>query len=419
MKKNIWIINHYASTAFQLKGGRHFWLSKFLKLSGYEPVVFCANTIHNTDKLISIKNSLYCEKRTECDVPFVFIEAMPYKSTLKRLINMSVFAYRMYRLKAIFSKLYGKPDVIYASSVHPLTLLTGIYIARYFHIRCICEVRDLWPLALEVYGIIKKDTWLSELLYKGEYWLYNKADAVIFTIEGGKKYITDHKWNKGNGGNIDLKKIFYINNGIDLDAVFASRGKNTIIDEDLTSDQFKAIYTGSVRLVNHLEFYVEVAKILKEDKNNNVKILIYGDGDERQALVDRCNELGLDNIKFKGHVDKKYIPYILSNASVTLMQNKDTPIIKYGMSLNKTFDYLASGKPVLCNVKPGFDYITESKAGICIKNATPQDIANALQYFVNLDKNEYLQYCNNAAELAKKFDFKFQTLKLIKIIEKN
>ncbi len=46
--RNIWIFNHYANDTFFDKGGRHFWLAKYLKESGYEPVIFCSNKLHNT-----------------------------------------------------------------------------------------------------------------------------------------------------------------------------------------------------------------------------------------------------------------------------------------------------------------------------------------------------------------------------------
>ena len=72
-----------------------------------------------------------------------------------------------------FAKAYGEPDVILASSVHPLTLVAGIKIAKRFGVPCICEVRDLWPETLVAYGAIKETNLLAKMLYKGEKWIYN------------------------------------------------------------------------------------------------------------------------------------------------------------------------------------------------------------------------------------------------------
>ena len=51
MKKNIWIFNHYATNMYFDNGGRHYWFAKYLKQADYNPVIFCANTLHGFDKI--------------------------------------------------------------------------------------------------------------------------------------------------------------------------------------------------------------------------------------------------------------------------------------------------------------------------------------------------------------------------------
>ncbi len=70
------------------------------------------------------------------------------------------------------------------------------------------------------------------MLYKGEKWIYKKADALIFTVEGGPKYLRDKEWDKESGGSIDLKRVFYINNGIDLPLV--TIGHDSILNSFIT-----------------------------------------------------------------------------------------------------------------------------------------------------------------------------------------
>ena len=59
MKKNVWIMNHYAGSMFFDKGGRHYNFAKYLRRSGYEPVIFCANSMHGKQKLFFDNNELY------------------------------------------------------------------------------------------------------------------------------------------------------------------------------------------------------------------------------------------------------------------------------------------------------------------------------------------------------------------------
>ena len=53
-------------------------------------------------------------------------------------------------------------------------------------------------------------------------------------MEGGKKYVIDKKWNKENGGKINLNKIHYINNGIDLEEYEINKNTYLIDDPDLS-----------------------------------------------------------------------------------------------------------------------------------------------------------------------------------------
>ena len=90
------------------------------------------------------------------------------KNKLQRLINMLVYARRLVTLSNKFRLQYGKPDIIIASSVHPLTLVAGIRIAKKFKVPCVSEIRDLWPESLVAYGIINRKSIITRMLYMGE-----------------------------------------------------------------------------------------------------------------------------------------------------------------------------------------------------------------------------------------------------------
>ena len=81
------------------------------------------------------------------------------------------------------------------------------------------------------------------------------------------------------GGTIDLNKLHYINNGIDLSEFNVNMQRYKIEDFDLANDKtFNIIYLGSIRLANNLKLLIDSAKILQ---NNSVQVLIYGDGEDR------------------------------------------------------------------------------------------------------------------------------------------
>ena len=92
---------------------------------------------------------------------------------------MADFYRNVQRAAKEYASGHTKPDIIYASSVHPLTLVAGIRLAKYLGVECVCEVRDLWPESIVEYSrrFTRKHP-LVRLLYQGERWIYQKADRL-------------------------------------------------------------------------------------------------------------------------------------------------------------------------------------------------------------------------------------------------
>ena len=415
MKKKVWLLNHYATDMYFNRGGRHYWFAKNLLQKGYEPTIFCANTRHNGGATVETGVGKFNIKITD-EIPFVFVKTSSYSDNgLHRIRNMYSFYKNLFPASKENVKLNGKPDIILASSVHPLTLVAGIQIAKKFGIPCICEVRDLWPESFVAYNIIKKNNPILKLLYAGEKWIYKKADKLIFTMEGGKDYIIEKGWNKGHGGPIDLSKVYHINNGVDLEEFDYNREHYILEDKDLEDENtFKVIYTGSIRLVNKVGKIIDVAKILSDQ---NVKFLIWGDGDQLEPLRKRIKSENIRNICFKGRVDKKYIPYITSKAQLNIILGENLPLYRFGVSANKMFDYFASQRPTLNTTKHRYSIIDKYKAGLDIEDNSTESIAESIMYFKTLNKNDYDEYCINARKAAQNYCFTKLTIKLIDIIE--
>lgn len=395
------------------QGGRHYSFAKYLKGDGYNPVVFCSNTRHGEDGTFYDNSVLFSVKREKnIGVPFVFVKGIPYQGNKNgRILNFVDFYNNVKRAAKIYAKRHGKPDILYASSVHPLTLAAGIELAKYFKVKCICEIRDLWPESLVAYGILKKKSLFTRALYYGEQWIYRKADSLVFTMEGGKDYIKEKGWDE----RIDLSKVHHINNGVDLDAFNLNKRKHQITDKDLEDPSiFKAVYVGSIRMVNDLDALLNVAKKVDDPK---IRFLIWGNGDAIEKLRNRIKDEHIDNVVLKGRAEKYCIPYILTQTDVCLMHGKTSDIMKYGMSLNKSFEYLASGKPIITTIGGKYDYITGNNAGFFVEYDNEKNYAELISKIKNMSKEEYHAICTNAINASEKYDFKILTKKLEMIIE--
>ena len=419
MHRNVWILNPYPAVSFFSHGGRHYWIAKYLKQEGYSPVVFMCNTKHGVkERYLDTTDTWTIQYDEEIQVPYVMVNSVLYEGNgIDRVLNMTGFYFNVKKACRQYARLYGKPDIMIASSVHPLTLVAGIRLAKHFGVKCICEMRDLWPESIVAIGLASETNLLVRLLYKLEKWTCKHCDALITTIEGGYDYFTE----KGYTKLLPRNKFYYLNNGIDLDEFRENVKRYTVDDPDLNNDTvFKVVYTGSLRLANGPDRLLGCARELK--KFEKIQFLVYGAGNCEEELQNMIKRENLTNVHFKGSVEKKYIPYILSKSSLNMLNYNTAAaaaaLYKYGSSQNKLFEYLASGKPVISNGETGYDIIIRNKCGIAKNIWDDKTYAAELLKIYNCSPDEYKEMCSNSGKAAAKFDFKNTTKKLTGIIEK-
>ena len=413
-------MNHYASHMLFDKGGRHYWFAKYLQKAGYEPVVFCANIqfTNPTEQHVDTKDLWTVKEAEEIHTPFVYVKARKYTGNgRQRVLNMIDFYRNVKKSAKQYAAKYGKPDVILASSVHPLTMIAGIKLAKKYGVKCVCEVRDLWPEAIVAYSKrIKKKSLPARIMYAGEKWIYKKAAAVIFTQEGGPDYVCEHGWDKKHGGPIDNDKLFHINNGVDLEAFDENLKNFPYADEDLDNPElYKVVYCGSIRRINNLGIILDAAKLISNPK---IKFVIFGDGDELDSLKQRVIDEKINNVVFKGRVNKQFIPSIDSKADLNLVHWEMNPLLRVGESYNKSFEYFAAGKPVFYTVRPGYSIVEKYHCGRLTDGFEPKDLAEGIQKMAEMSAAEKAEMAVNARKTAEVYDFGNLTKKLIEIIER-
>lgn len=416
--RRFWIFNHYATTPKTGPLLRHFYFAEYLKEKGIETTVFAANELHQTGTSVDTMGKPYLRTEEE-GVPFVFVKTSKYQGNgLSRVRNMLSFFFGLLRISKRYARQYGRPDLIMGSSAHPLTSIAGILAARRFHVPVIVEVRDLWPEAIFSFGKVKMNSLIGRALSAGEKWMYVHADAIVFTKEGDVDHIKEMGWDTAHGGKIDLGKCYYVNNGVKLDDYYRSIRDDILEDPDLEDDAtFKVVYTGTLRPVNNVDNLLDTAKLLQE--HGDIRFLIFGSGNQLERLQERVREEHLDQVKLKGFVEKKYIPYILSRSSVNVLNYSQSHYNwSRGNSSNKLFEYMASGKPIISTVKMGYCILDHYQCGLSLEECTPRALADMILKIHDMPENTYARMAENARQGAKDFDFSVLTERLYQVIER-
>lgn len=402
----IWLINHYAVPPQYYPLARPYNFAKYLIGQGHDVVVIAASTVHNSSVNLITDNSKVKAEKID-GIQYVYIKCKGYSGNgIKRVINIFEFARK---LPGICKKL-EQPDAIVSTSFDPLSCYQGLRYGKKNGIKSIAEIADLWPETLVAYTSISAKNPVVKILRKLEKKIYTIADAIVFTAAGEYDYIIDQGWEI----DIPREKTFYINNGIDLDVFDENKSTYQVEDQDLNNAElFKVVYTGSIRKVNNVQGILDVAKKIENPK---IKFLIWGDGDEVGVIKARIKKENITNVCLKGRVDKKYIPYIVSKADLNYAHNSPSPLFKYGISFNKIFDYLAAGKPILCDFNANYNPVLMSKAGVSVDTADPDKIAKVIDAFSKMTKMELTEYSVAARKGAMEYDFKILTNKLLEVI---
>ncbi len=363
--KHVWILNHYAQAPYEAGGTRHFHLAEYLKSNGWQATIIAASVSHNSG--IQRLDTYEAERYEEIsNVPFLWVHTPEYTGNGRgRLVN--ILAYTWGVLKNSTTLPLHRPDVIVGSSVHPFSVLAASLLASRFKVPFIFEVRDLWPQSLIDMGRLKERGGLTWLLRKMELWLYRQASSIVVLLPHADEYIVPL--------GIPKSKIFWIPNGVDL-ALFPL----PVEPVRKTSEEFTLMYFGTLGHANGLGDVLLAMKIVQDTGNlKKIKLRIIGDGPLKIHLMELAKQLALGNVNFELPVTKSQIPLLAKEADAFVITVLNLPrLYRYGISMNKLFDYLAAGRPIIIASEAANNPVAEANAGITVTSENPEKLADAI-----------------------------------------
>jgi len=407
MSKNVWILNHYAISPDMSGGTRHYDLGKKLVTRGHKVTIFASGFDHNTKKYIKVHPKERYKIEDYDGVRFVWLNTIPYYGNdWRRILNMISYGMR------VLSVCRGvkKPDVIIGSSVHPFAVLAAWWLTRRYKTRFIFEVRDLWPQTAVEMGAIKAIGIPAKILYAWERFMYEKAEKIIVLLPNAKEYIEKR--------GIDPQKIVWIPNGIDLErfdkSVHIDPSSEAAKVFEKYKNKFKVVYAGAHGSANGLDIVVDTAYLLFK-KSVDVHFFLIGDGPEKKKLIKKAQERAVDNITFLDPVSKSQISSILQQSDLLMFCLRDLSIYKYGISLNKMYDYFASRKPVIMAGDAINNISQEAKAGITVEPENPEALAKGIVKIQEMAPEERQKLGANGRAYVEKYH---NTRVLTDILEK-
>jgi len=360
----VWLINHYAVTPEHPGGTRHYDLARELAARG-DDVTVIASSFHYAafeETKHYAPGETYRIESVD-GIRFVWIKTAPYRGNgLGRVRSMLEFTWK---LRILRRAALPAPDVIVGSSVHLFAVYGAYRLAKTFDVPFVMEVRDIWPRTLVDMGVSR---WHPFVLLLGvlEPFLYRKAVRIITLLPRAAEHITAF--------GVAARKVCWVSNGVDL-----SRFVSVTSSHRLDESRFNVLYAGTMGAANNLEPLLEAAGLLAERRE--IRITLVGSGPLKAAFAERAR--GMQNVTVLDAVPKEAVAPLLAEADVLFVGLKDLPLYRFGMSMNKVFDYMAAERPVVFAAAVPENPVEKAGSGLIVPPDDPAEIANAIVTLYN------------------------------------
>ena len=371
--KQAWIVNHYALSPEQSGGTRHYNLASLMLSQDIESTIFASSVDYATRKDSRIPDGDQFLESNENGVKFIWLKTREYSGNgLNRLLNMLDYSFKV--MNPAFSKNLAKPDIIIGSSPHLFAALSAFLLAKRYKVPFALEIRDIWPKTLVDLGNVSPLHPLIMAFGAIEKFLYKNSQLIITLLPASMNHIETVAGRK--------VPVIWLPNGVN----FATLPNAT---PKAKGEHFDVIYAGAHGLANSLNTVIEAADLLRKSTDaTNIRIILTGDGPEKEKLQKKASELALDNVIFRNPVPKHLVPSEISGADACIMPLLDSPVFEHGVSPNKLFDYLAAARPVIFSIRTPINAVAQANAGVSIPPEDPQALAEAILHLSRLPAEE-------------------------------
>lgn len=304
--------------------------------------------------------------------------------------------------------LVHKVDVVVGTSPQFFTVCAAYVISRFKRIPFVFELRDLWPESIRAVGAMQDSPWLKRL-ERLELFLYRKAARIVSVTQSFRRNLITR--------GVVPDKIEVVTNGVD-----STRFRPQPRDSELAAKlglqgKFVAGYIGTHGLAHALETLLEAARRLQNHpQGRDIRLLLLGDGANKQKLVEQARSLGLDNVVFIDSVPKHEVVRYWSLLDVSIIHLRKTELFTTVIP-SKLFECMGMGIPVLHGVAGESAEIVQRED--CGQVFEPENVDQLVEGLLTLQASPALRenYRTHGLAAAKHYDRNQLALDMLAVLQ--
>ena len=355
----ILVMTHAGGSPSHGPNMRWYYLAQALKQIGVNVEIVSSSSFHKYTSPPVVHAGYSTEEVN--GIKYHWLKTRPYsRRGFPQVVNQLEYVVGCYRFYQHF--LNYQPDIVLASSPHPLVVFPARKIAKKCNARLVYEVRDLWPeVLLELGSFGRWHPYILMLKFAERYGL-KCSDHIISVKPGDYDYFNKEY-------NLPAERFSYIPNGFLPETSLHSAPE--VVHSIRSRYHFLLGYVGALSVYYGLDRLISLAKQFRGDKD--IAFVIVGKGDHDEKLRLMVDKSGLDNVFFTGQISKLQVSATLAEFDACYVGLEDVGVHQYGISCNKIYEYMHAGKPIIGSYSAGYDPV---KAAHCGFVAPPGDYSS-------------------------------------------
>ena len=385
---NILYIDHYAGSPEMGMEFRPYYLAREWVRMGHAVTIVAASFSHLRRRNPKVAEDFQTEWID--GIEYVWLKTGQYDGNgVRRACTMLSFVSKLWAHAGRIAK-QRRPDIVIASSTYPMDTYAARRIARKAGARYIHEVHDMWPATLYEVGGMSRHHPFVIAMQVAENAAYRHCDRCVSLLPYAKDYMVRH--------GLQPQKFVNIQNGVAAD----EWEQTEALPEPHASffrahrGQFIVGYFGGHGLSNALDQMLDVAaEFLRGGDDENTIFVFVGDGSEKNRLVMRSETEHISNAFFLPPVSKKAIPGLLEQFSCAYMTGADSPLYRFGLCLNKMFDAMMAGLPIVCAFNAPDTLVRLHQCGYQCDPSDRKKVASAIRAIRSMQPEDRAQMGRN------------------------
>lgn len=366
----ILLINQYAGSPNLGMEYRPHWMATEWQKLGLEVLIVAGDHSHLRRAQPPVGRS------TVEGVDFLTLRTPRYGGNgPRRFMNILGFRVQLQRSSRMLRN--WRPDVVIASSTHPMDVRPAAAIAAAAEARLAYEIHDLWPLTPRLLGGMSRYHPMIAWMQREEDYGYRNADAVLSLLPGTEDYARSHGMREGSWT--------YAPNGVQQNPGEALLPPAHLAALNALQVKFPRTiaFAGGHAPVANLESLLDHSDWLAD---MGISVVLVGDGPIKSDLVSRYS--AKQNVLFLEPITREAIPAFLRQCHAGYVGGTPIALYRYGISPNKLFDYLASAIPVIENVSQEASLVETAQCGFVADPYYPSTLSEVLGLFAETPNDE-------------------------------